>query len=292
LTGPAGPTGATRVAAVIGDPVRHSLSPVVHNAAFAALGLDWTYLAFPVPAGGAADAVAAMRVLGIEGLSVTMPHKADIVASLGRCTAAAGALGAVNCVVREGAELVGHNTDGAGFVDSLRIDEGVDVAGRRAVVIGAGGAARSVIRSLADAGVAEIAVVNRSADRAAVAVALAGPIGRIGTVQDLTTADLVVNATSLGMGADARLPVPAELLRPDQVVVDLVYQPLRTPLLEAAEAAGAHAVGGVGMLVHQAAHAFRLWTRAEPPIASMHASVLAHLSRRSDPEVSDTGEGG
>lgn len=292
MTGPAGPTGATRVAAVIGDPVRHSLSPVVHNAAFAALGLDWTYLAFPVPAGRAADAVAAMRVLGIEGLSVTMPHKADIVASLGRCTAAAAALGAVNCVVREGTELVGHNTDGAGFVDSLRVDEGVDVAGRRAVVVGAGGAARAVIRALADAGVAEVVVVNRSADRAAVAVGLAGPIGRIGTVQDVTTADLVVNATSLGMGADTRLPVPAGLLGPGQVVVDLVYQPVRTPLVEAAEAAGAHAVGGVGMLVHQAAHAFRLWTGAEPPIASMHASVLAHLGRRSGPEVSDTGEGG
>jgi shikimate dehydrogenase len=292
LTGPTGPTGATRVAAVIGDPVRHSLSPVVHNAAFAALGLDWTYLAFPVPAGRAADAVAAMRVLGIEGLSVTMPHKADIVASLGRCTAAAGALGAVNCVVREGDDLVGHNTDGAGFVDSLRVDEGIDPAGRRVVVIGAGGAARAVIRSLADAGVAEVVVVNRSADRAAVAVRLAGAIGRIGTVQDVTTADLVVNATSLGMGADTRLPVPAELLRPEQVVVDLVYQPLRTPLVEAAEAAGAHAVGGVGMLVHQAAHAFRLWTGVEPPIASMHASVLAHLGRRSTPEVSDTSEGG
>ena len=292
MTGPAGPTGATRVAAVIGDPVRHSLSPVVHNAAFAALGLDWTYLAFPVPAGRAADAVAAMRVLGIEGLSVTMPHKADIVASLGRCTATAAALGAVNCVVREGTELVGHNTDGAGFVDSLRVDEGVDVAGRRAVVVGAGGAARAVIRALADAGVAEVVVVNRSADRAAVAVGLAGPIGRIGTVQDVTTADLVVNATSLGMGADTRLPVPAGLLGPGQVVVDLVYQPVRTPLVEAAEAAGAHAVGGVGMLVHQAAHAFRLWTGAEPPIASMHASVLAHLGRRSGPEVSDTGEGG
>jgi shikimate dehydrogenase len=292
LTGPAGPTGATRVAGVIGDPVRHSLSPVVHNAAFAALDLDWTFLAFPVPAGHAADAVAAMQVLGIEGLSVTMPHKADIVASLGRCTAAVEALGAVNCVVREGAELVGHNTDGAGFVDSLRVDEGVDVAGRRAVVFGAGGAARAVIRALADAGAAEVVVVNRSADRAAVAVGLAGPIGRIGTVRDVTTADLVINATSLGMGADTRLPAPAELLRPEQIVVDLVYQPLRTPLLEAAEAAGARTVGGVGMLVHQAAHAFRLWTGAAPPIASMHASVLAHLGRRSAPEVSDTSEGG
>jgi shikimate dehydrogenase len=283
LTGPAGPTGSTRVVGVIGDPVRHSLSPVIHNAAFAALGMDWTYLAFPVPAGRAADAVAAMRVLGIEGLSVTMPLKAEIVASMGRCTAAAVALDAVNCVVREGSELVGHNTDGIGFLDSLRVDEGIEVAGRRAVVVGAGGAARAVIRSLADAGAAEVVVLNRSADRAIVAAGLAGPIGRIGTVQDITTADLVVNATPLGMGADTRPAVPVELLRPGQVVVDLVYEPVRTPLSEAAEAAGAHAVGGLGMLVHQAAHAFRLWTGTEPPIASMHASVAIHLDRRPAP---------
>jgi shikimate dehydrogenase len=283
LTGPTGPTGSTRVAGVIGDPVRHSLSPVIHNAAFAALGMDWTYLAFPVPAGRAADAVAAMRVLGIEGFSVTMPLKAEIVASMGRCTAAAVALDAVNCVVREGSELVGHNTDGIGFLDSLRIDEGIEVAGRRAVVVGAGGAARAVIRSLADAGAAEVVVLNRSADRAIVAAGLAGPIGRIGTVQDITTADLVVNATPLGMGADTRPAVPVDLLRPGQVVVDLVYEPVRTPLSEAAEAAGAHAVGGLGMLVHQAAHAFRLWTGTEPPIASMHASVAIHLDRRPAP---------
>jgi shikimate dehydrogenase len=287
-----GPTGSTRVAGVIGDPVRHSLSPTIHNAAFAALGMDWTYLAFPVPAGRAADAVAAMKVLGIEGLSVTMPHKADVARALDRCTDAAAALDAVNCVVRDGDELIGHNTDGDGFVDALQIDEGVDVEGLRVVVVGAGGAARAVVRALAGAGAAEVVVINRSGDRAAVAAALAGPVGRVGRPDDVGTAGLVVNATPLGMGDDVRLPVPAERLGTGQIVVDLVYEPLRTPLLQAADAAGARAVGGLGMLVHQAARAFRLWTGTEPPIAAMHASVLVHLGRRSVPEVSAQPEQG
>ena len=128
---PEGPSGETRLAAVIGWPVRHSRSPAIHNAAFAATGLDWTYLALPVRPGAAAAAVAGMGALGIEGLSVTMPHKAPVAAGLDHLTDDATALGAVNCVFRDGDRLVGDNTDGGGFVDSLRLDEGIEIAGRR-----------------------------------------------------------------------------------------------------------------------------------------------------------------
>jgi shikimate dehydrogenase len=134
-------SGATRLAAVIGDPIRHSRSPAIFNAAFAAAGLDWAYLAFEVPAGGAAGALDAVRALGIEGLSVTMPHKSDVAELVDECSPQAERLGAVNCVVRRGDRLVGHNTDVAGFVASLRADAGFDPAGRRCVVLGAGGAA-------------------------------------------------------------------------------------------------------------------------------------------------------
>jgi shikimate dehydrogenase len=274
-------TGRTRLAGVIGDPVRHSLSPALLNAAFDATGLDWVYLAFPVPAGSVPVALAAMRALDIGGLSVTMPHKAAVAAACDVLSPAAAALGAVNCIVNDGMRLVGHNTDGPGLVDALGVDEGVTVEGRRCVIIGAGGAARAVVRAFADAGAIDIAIINRSPEPAAVAAALAGRAGRVATPEAIAGADVLVNATPLGMGADTRLPVDTGLLRAHHVVVDLVYHPLQTPLLTAASALGAHAVNGLGMLVHQAGHAFRLWTGRPPPIAVMREAAEKELARRS-----------
>ncbi|HET9441779.1 MAG TPA: shikimate dehydrogenase [Acidimicrobiales bacterium] len=270
------------MAGVIGDPVRHSLSPAIHNAGFRALGLDWLYAAFPVPAGRGAEAVAAMRTLGLEGLSVTMPHKADVMSALDGLSDTARALGAVNTIHRRGTQLVGDNTDGHGFLAALRDDEGIDPAGRRCVVLGAGGAARAVVLALARAGAAEVVVVNRTPSRGRDAAALAGDVGRVGDPAEVAGADMVVNATPLGMagvGAGA-LPLDPASLGAGQVVVDLVYHPAETPLLAAARAAGATAVGGVGMLVHQAAAAFRLWTGAEAPVAAMAAAATAALARK------------
>jgi len=273
---------STRVAGVIGDPVRHSLSPVIHNAAFRALDLDWVYLAFPVPAGEGAAAVAAMRTFGLDGLNVTMPHKADVIPGLDRLSPAAEALRSVNTIHRLGPDLVGESTDGIGFVDALVRDEGFDPVGRRVVVFGAGGAARSIVLALGSAGVADIAVVNRTASRAEQAAALAPEgVGRVGSEDDVDQADLVVNATSVGMAgtpeADAVL-LDVRRLRPHQVVADLVYHPIRTPLLVAARERGAVAVTGLGMLIHQAAHAFRLWTGEDPPLEVMSAAALAALA--------------
>jgi shikimate dehydrogenase len=274
-------SGTTHVAGVIGDPVRHSLSPVIHNAAFAALDLDWVYVAFPVPAGGGAAAVAAVRTLGIAGLNVTMPHKADVIAGLDGLSPTAAALGAVNTIHRLGDDLLGDNTDGAGFLDALRHDEGFDPAGARAVVFGAGGAARAVVLALAGAGAADIAVVNRTPSRAEETVAVAAGKARIGDESDVADADLVVNATPIGMQGTAQeeaLPLDPGRLGPNQVVVDLVYHPLRTSLLVAARERGAIAVTGLGMLIHQAAHAFRLWTGEDPPLEVMSAAALAALA--------------
>ncbi|HSL59990.1 MAG TPA: shikimate dehydrogenase [Acidimicrobiales bacterium] len=269
-----GPTASTRVAAVIGHPVRHSLSPAIHNAAFAATGLDWTYLAFDVEPGDAAAAVAAMRALGLGGLSVTMPHKAAVLDHLDRVSPEAAALGAVNCIVPDGGELVGHNTDGGGFVDSLAADAGFDPSGARCLVLGAGGAARAVVVALARAGAVEVVVVNRSAAPAERAAALAGAVGRVGDPTDVRAADLVVNATPVGMhGGPNGSPVDTTWLGPHQLVADLVYHPSTTPLLLAADERGARTLGGVGMLVHQAARAFELWTGRPAPIAAMRAAV-------------------
>ncbi len=272
-------SGRTRLAAVIGSPVNHSRSPALANAAFAAGGLDWAMVAFDVPAGSGAAAVQAARVLGLGGLMVTMPHKAEVGAALDRLTPAAHALGAVNSIAWEGSDLVGDNTDGPGLVASLREDHQVDPAGLRVAVLGAGGAARSVVWAVAAAGAVDVAVVNRTEARAEVAAALAGRVGRVGSSADVAGADLVINATSVGMGAEpgtgGPLPVSPGSLGPGQVVVDLVYQPLNTPLLEAARQAGAQAIDGLGMLVHQAALSLERWTGRRPDLAAMQAAARA-----------------
>ncbi len=273
------PTATTRTAGVIGDPVRHSLSPVIHNAAFAEAGLDWVFVAFEVCDGDAPAAIAGARALGIDGLSVTMPHKASVIAALDRLSPTATRLGAVNAIVREGIELVGHSTDGAGLLDALSYDEGFSAENKVCVVIGAGGAARAAVLALADAGAADVVVVNRTVANAALAAALAGRSGRVGTQADVREADLVVNATPIGMLGNGDAPaVDATLFHSNQLVVDLVYAPPITPTIQAARAAGAHAVGGLGMLVHQAAHAFTLWTGQEAPLPAMSAAAMAALA--------------
>lgn len=291
--GGAWPTARTHLAGVIGDPVRHSISPALHNAAFDALGLDWAYLAFTVAAGNASAAIAAARVLAMEGLSVTMPHKRDVASLVDRLSPTATALGAVNTVVRQGGELVGDNTDGAGFVDALRFDEGFEPEGRRCLVVGGGGAARAVAHALACAGASEVIVVNRSVAAAQHAADLAGVRGRVGTIEEASSVDLVVNATPIGMalastasihGAAALVDVPAvpldlDLLRPGQLVADLVYHPPVTALVLGARSRGIAACNGLGMLVHQAAHASRLWTGLDPPKEVMSAAALAALAR-------------
>lgn len=265
---------------MIGHPVAHSLSPAIHRAAFEATGLDWTCVAFDVAAGHGGDAVSAMRTLGLAGLSVTMPHKSAVIPALDDLSDVAQALGAVNCISWDGPRLVGDNTDGAGLLTSLRNDLAYDVADRRCAVIGAGGAARSVIAALGAAGASEVVVINRSSDRAAAAAALAGRSGRVGSLADLNAASLVINATPLGMaGTDgaAALPAPVEAVDADAVVVDLVYHPLVTPWIDALRQRGVTVRNGVGMLVGQASLAFERWTGVAAPYAAMLSAVEAQL---------------
>jgi len=258
-------SGRTRLAGVIGSPVDHSLSPAMHNAAFAACGLDWRYVAFEVPAGGAGGALDAVRALGVAGLSVTMPHKADVAALVDERSATVEALGAANTVVvASDGRLRGESTDGEGLLDTLRLDHGIDPAGMAAVVLGAG--------------CREIVVVNRTPSAGAVASALAGERGRAGGPDDVGGADLLVQATPLGMGAGGTLPVDPRRLRSGQVVVDLVYHPLRTPLLAAAAAQGCRTVDGLGMLVHQGARQLELWTGVEAPRDVMRDAAEAALA--------------
>jgi shikimate dehydrogenase len=273
-------SAATAVAGVIGHPVRHSLSPAIHNAAFRETALDWVYVAFDVAPGEADRAVAAMRALGVRGLSVTMPHKEQVCHHVDVLDDAARALRSVNCLtLLDDGRVHGSSTDGEGLVASLGADHGVDVTGRSVMVVGAGGAARSLVDALARARAAEVLVVNRTGPRAVETAALAPGVARVGTLAELPTVDVVVNATSVGMGSDD-LAFDVSGVHAGQVVVDLVYHPLDTALLRAAQQQGARTVDGLGMLVHQAARQFQRWTGQAAPVAAMRAAALAQLGAR------------
>ncbi len=268
------------LAAVIGSPVAHSLSPAIHRAAFAAAGIDWSYVALDVVDGDAGAALDAMRTLGIAGLSVTMPHKTTVAELVDRLDPAALTLHSVNTVSWDGEVLVGSSTDGAGFVASL-VDVGVDVDGAKVAIIGAGGAARSLVDALARAGSIDITILNRTSDKAEAAAALA-PVASPGIVSDIGRADIVVNATSVGMGDDGGLPCDPDLLGESQVVADLIYHPLETRWLAAAAERGCRTVDGLGMLVHQAALQQRIWLGDDAVIdtVAMRAAAEAALAAR------------
>lgn len=272
-------SGATNVAGIIGWPVEASLSPAIHNAAFAATRLDWVYVAFPVRPGDAARAVQGMRALGVRGLNVTMPHKQEVIPALDGLSPEAERAGAVNTIVADGEGLIGTNTDGTGFVRFLERDADVDPSGMHALVLGAGGSARAVSLALADAG-AEVAVAARRPEQAE---AIAGRAsGRVRAVpldpdsvrSELDRADLIVNATPVGRD-DTSTPLDATAVQERHLIVDLIYHPVTTPLVRTARERGARAFNGLGMLVHQAALSFEIWTGVVAPIDAMRAAGTA-----------------
>lgn len=272
-------SGATRVAGVIGSPVRHTLSPALHNAAFTQLGLDWLFVAFEVEHGEAQRAIDAMRVLGLAGLSVTMPHKEAVAAAVDELHPSAASLRSVNCVVPRGdGTLMGYSTDGGGFVASLAA-RGVTVADRTVCLLGAGGAARAIADALGRSGASKVWVLNRTASSAEETAALAAGVGEVGEARHVREADIVVNATSVGMGTE-EVPCDIHLLRAGHVVADIVYHPRTTAFLAAAAAAGATTVDGLGMLVHQAALQQQLWHGTLPDTDAMTAAAERELAAR------------
>jgi shikimate dehydrogenase len=259
------------------------MSPLLHQAAFDALGLDWVSVAFAVSPGLAPEALSAMRALRIAGMSVTMPHKADAANASDELSALAQRLGAVNCIVNRDGVLVGDSTDGAGLLAALERSTGVKPLGLVCAVIGAGGAGRAAVAALADAGAAEVVVVNRTRDRADEAAVLAGNAGRVGEPSSLAEAEIVIQATPAGMAGSATFegdPAIAQYLHAGQVVMDLVYVPTVTPFLRAAADRGATTVGGIGMLVHQAALAVQNWTGLTVPVGHMWDVAQAAIATR------------
>ncbi len=264
---------------LIGDPVVHSISPVFQQAAFDALALAARYEAWHTPAAVLAERIAGLRAPDILGANVTVPHKQAVLPLLDRLHPLAARTGAVNTIVNEGGRLVGYNTDITGFLEALRLDGGIDPQGTRAVVLGAGGAARAVVLALLDAGASRVRVLNRTAARAAALVAeLADGRGDSAALEPdqaarlLAGADLVVNCTTVGMRHSAQerdLPVPADAIPAGTMVVDIVANPPVTAFLAAAAERGCRTLGGLPMLVRQGAAAFALWTGLQAPVSVM-----------------------
>lgn len=273
--------GATRTVGIVGWPVAHSLSPAIHNAAFATRELDWVYVPLPVPPEALRTALDGLASLGFSGVNVTMPHKSETADLVGSRSEDAERLGAVNTVVATGDGLHGENTDAPGFDRFVRRDAGFEPEGRTALIYGAGGVARAAALSLARAGLATLTVAVRDPARAdGIRAAVEGFPTRVEIIAMAEApgvrADLVVNATPLG-GDGAVLPTPA--FDPAMVVVDLLYHPAVTPLQADARAAGAAAYGGLGLLLHQAALSFEVWTGLPAPLEEMSAAALAELAR-------------
>jgi shikimate dehydrogenase len=269
--------------AVFGSPVAENPTQAMIEPAFADLGLDWRYLTIEVRPERLADAVRGARAMGFRGFNCTIPHKVAVIEHLDRLTPAAEAIGAVNCVVCKDGELIGDNTDGKGFLQSVAAVR--PVAGLRAIVLGAGGAARAIAVELALAGVGRLTVVNRTPPRGR---ALAGAIReRTGVAAEFVPwdgdyavpegTDLVVNATSIGLFPDveARVPLDVATLRPGMVVCDVIPNPPRTRLVRDAEARGCIALDGLGMLVNQGAIGIALWTGLRPRPEVLRAALGA-----------------
>jgi shikimate dehydrogenase len=289
-------TGTTSLVGLIGWPVEHSLSPIMHNAAFAELGSDFAYVPLPVRPEQVEQALRGLLALNFVGTNVTVPHKQAVMRYLDELSQAAHLTGAVNTIHIQDGKLFGYNTDAIGFLNSLK-EANCNPQGLRVAVLGAGGAARAVVYALARAGSDSIVVLNRTAERAAFLIddlKEAFPDSTMSfkalTNQALTAVvnqvDLVVNTTSVGMYPDvAGSPWPDDVSMPKRVTFcDLVYNPLETVFLAQARAAGAPAIDGLGMLVHQGAFAFEKWTGQAAPIGVMRQACLKRL-------VGDSGAG-
>lgn len=281
-------SGKTALYGIFGYPVNHSFSPGMHNAAFAKLGMDACYVAFPVHPDYLGEAVKAVMPLGIKGLNITVPHKEKVIQFLDDLSEEARLIGAVNTIDIRNDRMIGHNTDGRGFLRSLREETGFRPKGKNILIVGSGGAARAIGFSLALEGAANILLADIDLDKAS---ALASDIrAKTGVVADKISVDnlaraaadahCIVNATPLGLKKGDPLPVPKNLLNKSHLVCDLVYNPPDTQLLKAARLRKARTLSGIGMLLYQGVIAFEIWTGRKAPVSVMKKALIQQMKRR------------
>ncbi|MDF2646868.1 MAG: shikimate 5-dehydrogenase [Paenibacillus sp.] len=270
---------------VFGDPIRHSRSPIMLNRAFQEAGINAVYAAFHVRPDELGDAVRGIRALGYRGINVTIPHKVEVMQYLDEIDEGARIVGAVNTIVNESGKLIGYNTDGIGYVRSLKEETGIELKGKSVLLLGAGGAARGVAYALAKEGAGRIYIANRTKERALeLADTISSYTEAIGLGMDelghvVNEVEFVLNTTSAGMHPHVdELPLPLELLRSHHLVSDLIYNPRITRFLREAEARGARIHGGLGMFIYQGAFAFEYWTCTPAPVAAMRQVVEQSLA--------------
>ena len=266
----------TELYGVVGYPIGHSLSPIMHNTGFSATDLNAVYLAFETK--NIEGCIHAMRALNIRGMSVTLPHKSSVISLLDEVDDMAERIGAVNTVVNEDSHLIGYNTDAVGALRAL--EERVELAGKSCLMIGAGGAARAIGFVLSEKGV-KLRVANRSIERGkALAHSLGCPFISLDALQE-PIADVLIQTTPVGMiPRKEECPIPKQILRKGMVVMDIIYNPLETTLLSVARARGCVAINGLSMFVHQGAEQFRLWTGLDAPISAMTRAVEQALKKK------------
>ena len=283
-------SGKTKVCGVIGDPIEHTMSPVMHNAAFKNKGVDYVYLPFRVKKEELGRAIEGMRALNIRGLNITIPHKVAVIQFLDELDPLADKIGAVNTIVNDNGVLKGYNTDATGFLQAL-LERGIEPKEKSVVILGAGGASRAISFILAERG-AHIVILNRLLEldwakelaskilRTFAKEVEALELNRKNLAKALEKADILVNATSVGMSPDIdETPVTSDLLRPNLVVYDIVYNPIKTRLQREAEVAGATVISGLDMLVWQGALAFEKWTGQKAPVNLMKEEVIKLLGK-------------
>ncbi len=282
-------TGSTKIVALIGDPVEHSLSPVIHNAIFRDQGLDFVYVALRVREKSLPEAIAGARALGIRGINVTVPHKIAVLPLVDRLDKSASLVGAVNTIKNDGGKLVGFNTDGAGAVKALEREIGT-LRGKRVLLLGSGGAGRAIAFSLVDARI-KVTLANRTADKtkklAAEIKRKTGtgvehvPLVKKDLKKTLEETDILINSTSVGMNPKPnQTPVTADMMHSALVVNDIVYKPLQTRLLDEAKRAGAQTVNGLEMLIHQAAASAEIWLGKKVPIELMRVAAKLEMDKK------------
>ncbi len=276
-------TGKTKIVGLFGYPVEHTLSPYMHNAAFELLGLDYCYIPFNVHPDNLRTAAAAIKILNIGGVNITIPHKEAIIPYLDELDREAELIGAVNTILNKDGKLIGYNTDGKGFVKSLKEKSGIVPKGKSVIIIGAGGAARAIAFSLALEGAEKLLIndiVGEKAKELSCAVSTKTSTEAI-YIKDLKEGigevDILINATPLGMRKEDPLPVLPELLSQGLFVYDIVYNPPETSLLKEAKKRGAKTLGGLGMLLHQGMLSFKIWTGKEPPIDVMRKALESKI---------------
>jgi len=274
---------------IIGYPIGHSVSPRFQQAALDSLSINAEYRAYEVHPDGVGDFVASLRDTEVLGINVTVPHKEAVMPFLDEIDDWAAEAGAVNTIVNRSGRLYGYNTDGYGFLRALRESGGLEPAGKRALILGAGGSARGVVQALLRAGIAELVIANRTLARAQSLTELAAepnvsaqaiPLEAKSLTDFAASVDLIVNCTSLGMrhGPDeSATPLAAVQIPATALVYDLVYNPMHTPLLRAAEQAGASNLGGISMLVYQGAASFEIWLERPAPVAVMMDAALVAM---------------